>query len=133
MGWLEKQLGDNRPATLRWIERGVDRAGSLLVFLMPASNVVCVLVGFRRMRPGRFATFLLAGIAFRLVWIWIAAKQFESELKDALDWIEKYQWHLVIGFIGLTVAQSFRKAARQASTTEPARTRPDESGEPPVD
>jgi len=115
MGWLERQLGDDKPASLRWIERGVDRAGWLMLFLMPGSNVVCALTGYRRMDPRKFLTSLVAGIAFRLAWVWIAAKQFESELKRALDWIEKYQWPLVVGFLVITVGQSFVKAARKAS------------------
>ena len=118
MGWLERQLGDDKPATLRWIEKGVDRAGWLIVFLMPASNVVCALAGYRRIRPARFAAALVSGIVFRLVWIWIAAKQFESELVRALDWIERYQWPLVGAFFALTFIQSFRRAARQVSATE---------------
>lgn len=118
MGWLERQLGDDKPATLRWIEKGVDRAGWLLLFLMPASNVVCSLTGYRRMRPARFFTFMLSGIAFRLTWIWIAAKQFESELETALDWIEKYQWWLVGLFFAITLIQSFRRASRQVQGAE---------------
>ncbi len=120
MGWLERQLGDDKPATLRWIETGVDKAGWLLVFFMPASNVVCALLGYRRMRPARFFAFVFAGIAFRLAWIWIAAKQFESELETALDWIEKYQWWLVGLFFAVTLVQSFRRAARQVEATEEA-------------
>ena len=115
-GWLERQLGDDKPATLRWIEKGMDRFGWLMVLLMPASNVVCALAGYRRMNPRRFVAFLLAGIAFRLAWIWVAAKQFESQLETALDWIDKYQWWLVAGFFGITLVQSFRRAARQAQT-----------------
>lgn len=120
MGWLERQLGDDKPATLRWIEKGVDRAGWLLVFLMPASNIVCALAGYRRMRPARFVAFLFAGIVFRLTWIWIAAKQFESQLEDALDWIEQYQWWLVGAFFAITLAQSFRRASRQVQAQEEA-------------
>lgn len=117
MRWLERQLGGDKPATLRWIEKGVDRAGWLMVFLMPASNVVCALAGYRRMDPRRFVMFLVGGIAFRLAWIWLAAKQFEDQLKVALDWIEKYQWYLVIGFTAITVLQSFRRASNQTATT----------------
>ncbi len=118
MRWLERQLGGDKPATLRWIEKGVDRAGWLMVFLMPASNVVCALVGYRKMSPRRFGVALVAGIAFRLVWIWAAAKRFEDELKDALDWIEKYQWYLVAGFMAITIVQSYRRAASQATADE---------------
>jgi membrane protein YqaA with SNARE-associated domain len=120
MKWLDHQFGGETPATFRWLQRGVDRSAPLLVFLFPASNVVCVLVGARKMKPQLFAASLLAGLAFRLTWVWFAAKQFESELKEALDWIAKYQWYLVVGFMLLSIAQSMRRSAKQQRPNPPA-------------
>ena len=98
MRWVERQFADQTPATFRWMQRGADRFGPLLVVVMPGSNIVCALVGYRRMRPMVFAACLSVGIAVRLAWVWVAAKQFEDQLKVALDWIEQYQWWLVGGF-----------------------------------
>ena len=51
IGWVEGQVGE-LPATIRWTQRGVDRAGWLLVLLMPGSNIVCLLVGHGGCRRG---------------------------------------------------------------------------------
>jgi hypothetical protein len=104
-----------------------DRAGGALVVLMPGSNIVCALVGLRGMRRGAFGAYLSLGIALRLAWVWIAARQFESQLKSALDWIEQYQWWLVGGFLLLTFLQSWRRNARTIETLD---AEPDASEEP---
>ncbi len=111
MRWVERQFADQTPATFRWMQRGADRFGPLLVVVMPGSNIVCALVGYRRMRPVVFAVCLSAGIAIRLAWVWVAAKQFEDQLKTALDWIDQYQWWLVGAFFAVTFLQSWRRAA----------------------
>ncbi|MCU1391634.1 MAG: hypothetical protein JWM34_62 [Ilumatobacteraceae bacterium] len=112
--WLEKQVQGDTPATFRWLQKGADRAGPLLTFLMPGSNIVCVLVGQRKMTRERFALYLSTGIAFRLVWLWIAAKVFDSQLKTILKFIEKYQWWLVAAFFLITILQSAVKGLRNA-------------------
>lgn len=112
VAWLEKQVQGDTPATFRWLQRAADKAGPALVFLMPGSNIVCVLVGQRKMAKRSFATWLSLGIMFRLGWLWIAARLFDSELKKALDYIEKYQWWLVAAFFLISVLQSARKAAK---------------------
>lgn len=117
--WLDRQLGDQRPATLRWLERATDRVGWLFVLLMPGSNIVCALVGHRKMSPRTFFPLVVVGIAARLWWVWLAANHFESELKDALKWIGKYQWWLVGGFFALTLYQSWRRARATSAATQP--------------
>lgn len=126
--WFDAQLAGERPATLRWIERAVERADWLLVAIFPGSNVVCFLVGKRQMHRRRFAAMLSLGIAVRLTWVWLAAKQFESELKTALDFIDRYQRWFVIGFLVLTIVPSVRrsiaaeKALREAESDDPPAT-----------
>ncbi len=111
--WLEKQVQGDTPATFRWLQRAADRAGAPLTFFMPGSNIVCVLVGQRKMARQKFAVWLSAGIVFRLIWLWVAAKLFDSQLKSILKFIERYQWWLVAAFFIITVLQSTVKAARQ--------------------
>lgn len=108
--WFDAQLDGDRPATLRWIERGVERSDWLLVMLFPGSNIVCFLVGRRRMQPRRFIALLTVGIVARLVWVWFAAKQFESELKTALDFVDRYQFWFIGAFLVLTIVPSMRKS-----------------------
>jgi membrane protein DedA with SNARE-associated domain len=111
VAWLERQVQGDTPATFRWLQRAADRAGPLLLFLMPGSNIVCVLVGQRKMPRERFALWVSLGIAFRLIWLWIAARLFDSELKTVLTYIEKYQWWLVAAFFVISMLQGARKAS----------------------
>jgi len=110
--WLEKQVQGDTPATFRWLQRAADRAGPVLTFFMPGSNIVCVLVGQRKMAKERFAIWLSAGIVFRLIWLWIAAKIFDSQLKSVLKFIDKYQWWLVAAFFLITIVQGAYKTAK---------------------
>jgi hypothetical protein len=121
--WFDVQSGGERPATLRWIERAVQRAAVPLVFVFPGSNIAAFLVGRRRLHPGAFIAALAAGIAFRLWWIWVAAQRFKAELSSALDFIDRYQTWFVIGLVALSVIPGFRKAYTQEkarTSAEPA-------------
>ena len=110
--WFDGQLGGQRPWSLRMTERGIARAGGLLVVLFPGSNVVCFLVGRKQMPWGQFVVLASLGIALRLAWVWLAAKQFEHQLDRALDLIARYQWWLVGLFLVLTIVPGFRRAAQ---------------------
>ena len=125
--WLERQAGGEPPKVLRWFQTAATRAGGPLVFFMPGSNIVCALVGQRRMPLRRFIAWLSLGIVFRLTWVWIAARQFDSQLKRALDWIEKYQWWLVGGFFLIATVQSARRASAPPPEKSPAPPSPTET------
>jgi hypothetical protein len=114
VAWMERQLEAELPATFRFLQRAAQRWSAAVAFVLPGSNIACALLGERGMSKRRFGFWLSAGIAFRLIWLWIAAKQFESQLKDALDWIDAYQWWLVGAFFVITFAQAWWKASRQA-------------------
>jgi hypothetical protein len=118
--WLERQAGGEPPATLRWLQRMASSAGGPLVLFMPGSNIVCALVGQRRMPARRFAFFVSMGIAFRLVWVWVAARAFDTQLKHALDWVEKYQWYLVSAFFVVSIVQSARRASAPTPPSMPS-------------
>jgi membrane protein DedA with SNARE-associated domain len=108
--WLERQAGGT-PATIRWVERGFDRAAVPLVFLMPGSNLVCLLAGARGMSARTFGLTLSTGILVRLAFFWFVGKAFQDPLQTLLDWITKYQWWIAGAFLILTMAQSFRRAS----------------------
>jgi membrane protein DedA with SNARE-associated domain len=108
--WLERQAGGT-PATIRWVERGFDRAALPLVFLMPGSNLVCLLAGARQIAVRTFAVVLAVGIAVRLVFFWFVGKALQDPLEKVLDWLTRYQWWVAGAFFALTMAQSFRRAA----------------------
>ena len=110
--WTEGQVGE-LPAIYAWFQRAVDRAGWLMVLLMPGSNLVCLMAGHRRMHPRRFVVFLSAGIAIKLAVLWAGGQAFKDEIKSFLDAINDYQWYIVAALFGITFLQSARKANRR--------------------
>lgn len=109
--WTEGQVGE-LPRVYHWFQRGVDRAGWLLVLLMPASNFVCLMAGHRRMLPQRFVALLAAGIALKLVVLWWGGQIFEDQIRWFLEAIEDYQWWVVAGLFVITAIQSANKVRR---------------------
>ncbi|MEO5723149.1 MAG: hypothetical protein ABIQ39_11760 [Ilumatobacteraceae bacterium] len=122
LGWMEGQLGE-LPTVYRWAQTGVDRAGWLLVLLMPGSNIVCLLAGHRRMALRRFMPMLLIGTALKLVVLWIGGQIFKSQIRSFLNYIEDYQWWVVGGLFAITFVQSGFKArksvARMSAPVDP--------------
>lgn len=108
LGWVEGNVGE-LPAIYKWTERAVDKAGSVMVILMPGSNIVCLLVGHRRMTPSRFVPLLMLGIAIKLAVLWRGGQLFENQIRDFLGYIERYQWWVVGGLFVVSTLQSARK------------------------
>ncbi|MEK7293089.1 MAG: hypothetical protein AAB327_06305 [Actinomycetota bacterium] len=113
LGWVENNMGE-LPAIYRWTERIVDRAGSIALVLMPGSNVVCLMLGHRRMTPRRFIPLISLGIAIKLAVLWQGGRIFEDQIRSFLNYIEKYQWWLVIGLFAISMLQSVRRGRPQA-------------------
>ncbi len=114
LGWVEGNMGE-LPAIYKWTERLVDKAGSVMVVLMPGSNVVCLLVGHRRMAPRRFIPLLMLGITIKLAVLWRGGKLFENQIKDFLSYIERYQWWVVGALFIASALQSARKGRRKSN------------------
>ena len=107
--WLEGQAGEP-PRIYVWLERAVDKMGVWAVIIFPGSNVVCLLVGHRGMKPRTFLIFVSIGIAIKLWVLRVLGRMFESEIRSFLDFIDKYQWWLVIGLFALSLLQGqFRR------------------------
>ena len=113
LGWVEGNMGE-LPAIYKWTERAVDRAGPAILVLMPGSNIVCLLLGHRRMPPTKFVPLLMIGIAFKLAILWQGGRIFEEQIKSFLEWIEKYQWYVVVGLFAISFLQSARKGRPSA-------------------
>ena len=113
LGWVEGNMGE-LPAIYKWTERAVDRAGPAILVLMPGSNIVCLLLGHRRMPPAKFVPLLMIGIAFKLAILWQGGRIFEEQIKSFLEWIEKYQWYVVVGLFAISFLQSARKGRPSA-------------------
>ncbi|MFT3853993.1 MAG: hypothetical protein QM733_14810 [Ilumatobacteraceae bacterium] len=112
LGWVEGQLGE-LPAIYRWAQRGMDRAGWLVVLLMPGSNLVCLLAGHRRMAIRRFAALIAAGAALKLVALWIGGRIFDRQIRWFFEVIEGYQWWIVAAAFAFTFVQAGLRARKQ--------------------
>lgn len=113
LAWVEGNMGE-LPAIYRWMERAVDRFGWLALVAMPGSNVVCLLLGHRRMAPARFLILIAIGIVIKLAVLWAGGQIFEDQIRQFLDWIERYQWWVVAGLFALSFLQSARRGRPSA-------------------
>ena len=113
--WLEGRAGEP-PRIYVWLERAVDKMGVWAVIIFPGSNVVCLLVGHRGMKPRSFLIFVSIGIAIKLWVLRVLGRIFESEIRSFLDFIDEYQWWLVIGLFALSLLQGqFRRGPNRPS------------------
>ncbi len=108
LGWVESNMGE-LPAIYRWTERIVDKAGSVALVLMPGSNIVCLMLGHRKMPPRRFVPLLMVGIAIKLAVLWRGGQIFEDQIRGFLNYVEKYQWWVVIGLFAISMIHSVRR------------------------
>ncbi|MFZ9421894.1 MAG: hypothetical protein ACO27J_02650 [Ilumatobacteraceae bacterium] len=107
--WLEGQAGEP-PRIYVWLERAVDKMGVWSVLIFPGSNVVCLLVGHRGMKSRTFLIFVSIGIGIKLWVLRVFGRVFEDQIRSFLDFIDQYQWWLVIGLFALSLAQGqFRR------------------------
>jgi len=118
LGWVEGNMGE-LPAIYRWTEKAVDKAGTVALVLMPGSNIVCLLLGHRRMPPKRFVPLLMLGIAIKLAVLWQGGKFFESQIRSFLGYIEQYQWYVVAGLFAISMLQSVRRGRPKPESTKP--------------
>ncbi len=102
--WVENNVGE-MPALYRWIEKAVNKAGWAMLFFMPGSNVVCVLVGHRQMRIRQFFAVIIPAICFRLIVMRIGGDIFEDQVRWFLKSIERYQWFIVLGLFAISAFQ----------------------------
>lgn len=108
LSWVEGNMGE-LPAIYKWTERAVDRFGWIALVAMPGSNVVCLLVGHRKMRPMPFLALISVGIVIKLAVLWMGGKIFEDQIRGFLNAIERYQWWVVIALFGISFLQSARR------------------------
>ncbi|MEN9505060.1 MAG: hypothetical protein RI958_986 [Actinomycetota bacterium] len=106
--WTEGQVGE-LPAVYGWFQRAVDRAGWLMLVLMPGSNLVCLMAGHRRMRLRTFVIAIVVGIVGKLVTLWIGGRVFEDQIRWFLDVIDDYQWYIVGALFAISFVQSVGK------------------------
>ena len=106
--WVEDTVGE-MPAAYRWVERAVDKTGGIAVVLMPGSNVVCVLLGHRKLPFKKYLPCLVVGIVVKLILLRIGGDIFEDQVRWFLKSIERYQWWIVIALFGLSALQTRKR------------------------
>jgi membrane protein DedA with SNARE-associated domain len=68
------------------------------------------------MKPRTFLIFVSIGIAIKLWVLRVLGRIFESEIRSFLDFIDEYQWWLVIGLFALSLLQGqFRRGPNRPS------------------
>ncbi len=114
--WMEENAG-GLPFYVRWIEKAFDRAGVVLAFVMP-SALVCLLAGARRMSPRLFWTLDITGTIARLLLVWWLGNALKGPLDVVLDWVNRFQWPLMIMFFVIVAVQVTRSSKRQGPIIE---------------
>lgn len=104
------------PEAMAVYDRGLDKAEVILIPFFAGSNIVAALTGIRQTPPLRLATLLAIGIAGRLALMWWLAKAFESQVKDVLRFVERYdRWIIAISIVLVVVVnvRNFRRGAER--------------------
>jgi membrane protein DedA with SNARE-associated domain len=109
--WFTRFLGMSPEAVDRF-EQQYRTAEWVLIPIFVGSNIVFVLSGTVKTRWRRIVPLLLAGIAGRLALLWWLAKQFESEVKSVIDFLQRYQLPIIIGSIVLVVVTNVSNIRR---------------------
>ncbi len=100
--WFTRFLGMTTEAVDRF-EQQYRTAEWVLIPIFVGSNIVFVLSGTVRTRWRRILPLMLVGIAGRLALLWWLAKQFESEVKSAINFLQRFQLPIIIGSLVLVV------------------------------
>ncbi|MEO8266850.1 MAG: hypothetical protein ABI706_15210 [Ilumatobacteraceae bacterium] len=112
--WFTRFLGMTTEAVDRF-EQQYRTAEWVLIPIFVGSNIVFVLSGMVRTRWRRIVPLLLVGIAGRLALLWWLAKQFESEVKTAINFLQRFQLPIIIGSIVLVVLTNVANIRRGRS------------------
>ena len=112
--WFTRFLGMTTEAVDRF-EQQYRTAEWVLIPIFVGSNIVFVLSGTVRTRWRRIVPLLLIGIAARLALLWWLAKQFESEVKSAINFLQRFQLPIIVGSIVLVVLTNVANIRRGRS------------------
>lgn len=100
--WFTRFLGMSQESVDRF-EQQYRTAEWVLIPFFVGSNIVFVLSGMVQTRWRRIVPLLLAGIAARLALLWWLAKQFESQVKSVIDFLQHYQIPIIIGSFAVVI------------------------------
>ena len=100
--WFTRFLGMRQESVDRFEEQ-YRTAEWVLIPIFVGSNIVFVLSGTVQTRWRRILPLLLAGILARLAVLWWLAKEFESQVKTVIDFLQRYQIPIIIGSLVLVI------------------------------
>ena len=100
--WFTRFLGMSQESVDRF-EAQYRTAEWVLIPIFVGSNIVFVLSGMVQTRWRRILPLLLAGILARLALLWWLAKEFESQVKSVIDFLQRYQLPIIIGSFVLVI------------------------------
>ena len=103
--WFTRFLGMSQESVDRF-EAQYRTAEWVLIPIFVGSNIVFVLSGMVQTRWRRILPLLLAGILARLALLWWLAKEFESQVKSVIDFLQRYQLPIIIGSFVLVIVSN---------------------------
>jgi hypothetical protein len=111
IGWIERQT-NGQTGYLGWVQRWYGKLAPVLLVVMP-NTYVLLFAGMDRTRRSTVIALDAIGTMGRLAIFWWAGRRFASQLRDVLDFVQRYQWFLVAALVIVSVIQ----AARQSPST----------------
>ncbi|CAB4365311.1 unannotated protein [freshwater metagenome] len=105
--WFWKFMGMPQEQVSKF-EKAVDNAEWFVVPFFVGSNIVWVLSGAAKTTWKRLLPLAAVGMAMRLALLWWLSKEFESELRSTLKWLDHYQWWILIGSVLIVVLVNVR-------------------------
>jgi membrane protein DedA with SNARE-associated domain len=112
--WFSRFLGMTTEAVDRF-EKQYRIAEWVLIPIFVGSNIVFVLSGTVKTRWRRILPLLLVGIAGRLALLWWLAKEFESQVKSVTDFLQRWQYPIIVGSIVLVIVTNLLNFRRGRS------------------
>ncbi|MGZ4790911.1 MAG: hypothetical protein ACXWBO_03530 [Ilumatobacteraceae bacterium] len=103
--WFTRFLGMSQESVDRF-EAQYRTAEWVLIPIFVGSNIVFVLSGMVQTRWRRILPLLVAGILVRLALLWWLAKEFESQVKSVIDFLQRYQLPIIIGSLVLVIVSN---------------------------
>ncbi|MEI7547925.1 MAG: hypothetical protein WCK21_07695 [Actinomycetota bacterium] len=105
--WFWKFLGMPAEQVTKF-ETAFARAEWAVIPFFVGSNIVWVLSGAAKTTWKRLVPLAAIGLAGRLALLWWLSKEFESEVRSTLRWLDRYQWYVLGASIVIVVVANVR-------------------------
>lgn len=109
--WFWRFLGMPQEQVAKF-EQQVAKAEWFVVPFFVGSNIVWALTGAAATSWRRLLPMFAIGVSVRLALLWWLSKTFESELRDVIEWTNRYQIWIIIGSVAIVVLVNLRNFRR---------------------